>query len=144
MFDTMKDSGGIGIAATQIDVDLQVALIDLPENSDRYKIERPSGLITIINPEIKIINPELQTFWEGCLSVPGLRAPVSRPRGVGLTYMNEEGEKCGLEAHGFMATVIQHELDHLFGTLFVDRVTDNRQLSFESEYEQFHVVKPSE
>lgn len=142
LFDSMKHYGGIGIAAPQIGVSLQVALIQL-EGVNRYNEIIDLPLTTFINPQIEFLSDDTQSFWEGCLSVPGLRGLVERPTHVRVTYLNEKGEEKVLEASGFLATVLQHELDHLFGILYVDRIKDTKYLSYQEEYESFIVNKES-
>jgi peptide deformylase len=137
MYDTMKVEGGIGIAAPQINVSKQVALIELPENNERYGDLEGSPLMIIINPELKILTQEHQGFWEGCLSVPGLRGFVERPKQIQIDFLNEFGEKKQIVAEDFLATVYQHELDHLFGKLYIDRITDTTKISFNEEYSTF-------
>lgn len=140
MYDTMKVEGGIGIAAPQVNVSKQVALIELPAHNERYGTLGTSPLYTIINPEIQIIDATAQGFWEGCLSVPGLRGYVERPRAVQIDYTDEFGEPQRIVAEDFLATVFQHELDHLFGKLYVDRLTDTTKLSYMEEFAQFNGV----
>jgi peptide deformylase len=136
MHDSMKHYGGIGIAAPQIGESLQVAIIELPE-VNRYgeKIELP--LTTFINPTIEFLTNEQQGFWEGCLSVPGLRGYVSRPKKIRVNYLDHRGEDREILAEGFLATVIQHELDHLFGVLYIDRIEDTKRLAYQEEFDQF-------
>lgn len=141
MHDTMKIEGGIGIAAPQIDVSKQVALIEIPKDSERYGNLPPSPLITIINPTIHYLTEEKQSFFEGCLSVPGLRGLVERPKSIRVDYLDELGHKQSIEAHDFLATVFQHELDHLFGKIYVERMTDLSTLTFNEEYVQFNSKK---
>ena len=143
LFDTMEKEGGIGIAAPQINVSLQVAIVGIPSDNPRYEdldIEEIDDFepLVVINPEIKILDEAKQGFWEGCLSVPGLRGYVERPKKVEITFYNPEGKQMQIEAEGFMATVFQHELDHLFGKLYVDRVSDITKLSYIDEYLEFH------
>jgi peptide deformylase len=141
MYDTMKTEGGIGIAAPQINISKQIALIELPANSERYGTLDSSKLFTIINPKISIIDPELQGFWEGCLSVPGLRGFVERPKSVQIDYLDEFGIHNSYIATDFLSTVFQHELDHLFGALYIDRISDKTKLSYTEEYIEFNTVK---
>lgn len=141
LYDTMKVEGGIGIAAPQINISKQVTLIELPANSERYGTLNSSPLFTIINPVITFVDNNLQGFWEGCLSVPGLRGFVERPRAIQVDYINEFGEKKQIIADDFLATVFQHELDHLFGKLYIDRITDMSKLSYIEEFTQFNGVK---
>jgi len=136
MKEAMAQHGGIGIAAPQIGISKQVALIDLPE-SNRYGEKVSLPLTIFINPKINVLTPLEQGFWEGCLSVPGLRGYVERPREVEVEYLDENGQNKKIKAEGFLATVLQHELDHLFGVLYVDRIKDMTKLVFQEEYEQF-------
>ncbi len=135
--DTMNENGGIGIAAPQIGISIQVAIIKIPGNSERYPNTAESELFIIVNPIIEILDQELQGFWEGCLSVPGLRGFVQRPRKVKVTYYNQDAKKSEIILEDFLATVFQHELDHLFGKLYIDRIKDLSKLSYEDEYAQF-------
>lgn len=136
MHDSMKHYGGIGIAAPQIGIDWQLALIELM-NFNRYGEEVSFPLTVFINPRIEYLTTDLQGFWEGCLSVPGLRGFVERPKKIKVTYWNQNGEEQEIIAQGFLATVLQHELDHLGGILYVDRVKDPKLLSYQEEFEEF-------
>jgi peptide deformylase len=138
MVDTLKDYGGIGLAAPQIAEPVRLAIIEIDGSGTRYG-EIPELPLTIfINPEITVCeDAELRGFWEGCLSVPGLRGFVERPQHVRVVYLDHQARKQSLELRGFLATVFQHEFDHLDGCLYVDRMTDLRQLAFESEFERY-------
>ena len=136
MNESMKHYGGIGIAAPQIGVSQQVALIEL-EGTNRYGELIDLPLTTFINPKLELMTQDLQGFWEGCLSVPGLRGFVERPKKLKVSFMDETGATCEIIAEGFLATVIQHELDHLFGVLYVDRIRDPKLLSYQEEFETF-------
>ncbi len=136
MHESMKHYGGIGIAAPQIGVDLQVAMIELI-GFNRYGEEVNLPLTFFINPHIQFLTEEKQGFWEGCLSVPGLRGFVERPKRIKVTYMDRNGNPQEMLAEGFLATVLQHELDHLNGVLYIDRVQDSKLLSYQEEFEQF-------
>ncbi|MBA2406144.1 MAG: peptide deformylase [Bdellovibrionales bacterium] len=138
--DSMKHYGGIGIAAPQIGVSLQVCVIELM-GTNRYGEEINLPFTVFINPEVEVLTPEEAGYWEGCLSVPDLRGYVERPQHIQVTYLNEQGEKKVLEARGFLATVLQHELDHLQGVLYVDKIKDPRLLSYKEEFDQF--IQPS-
>jgi peptide deformylase len=140
LYDTMKVEGGIGIAAPQINVSRQVALIELPENNDRYGELEGTPLMVIINPVIKYLTEDKQGFWEGCLSVPGLRGFVERPSHIQVDYVNEHGEAKQIVVDEFLATVFQHELDHLFGKLYIDRITDTTKITYTEEFAEF--IKP--
>ncbi len=134
--DSMDHYGGIGIAAPQIGVDLNVAIIEL-KGLNRYGQEINLPLTAFINPKISFLTDEEQGFWEGCLSVPGLRGYVERPKKIKVNYLNQRGEESEIVAEGFLATVLQHELDHLQGILYIDRIRDPKLLSYQEEFDQF-------
>ncbi len=139
MIETMEEYGGIGIAAPQVHESLAIAIIDYQEE------ESSNPLTVIINPTITVIDETLQGFWEGCLSVPELRGLVNRPRKVQIDYFDLNAKPQSIVAEDFLATVFQHELDHLFGVLFIDRVENspgNSPLSFTEEYSKYH--RPTE
>lgn len=140
LYDTMKAEGGIGIAAPQIDVSKKITLIELPEHS-RYGDMAGTPLMIIINPKITYLDNSLQGFWEGCLSVPGLRGFVERPKKIKVDYLDENGHAKTIIAEDFLATVFQHELDHLFGKLYIDRITDTTMIAYNEEFAQFGGVK---
>jgi len=144
MKETMNHESGIGIAAPQIGVSKQVALIGVPQDSSRYPDAPSYNLITVINPTITVADETLQGFWEGCLSVPGLRGFVERPRKIEINFLNEKGEAQAIVAEDFIATVFQHEIDHLEGLLYVDRITDKTLFSFQEEFEKFWIEAPTE
>lgn len=144
MKDTMDEYGGIGIAAPQVHESLQLALIEIPDQSERYGELSKHSLTVFINPQIKVLDSAEQGFWEGCLSVPELRGLVFRPRKVEVTYLDEKAQKQVLEAEGFLATVVQHELDHLAGVLYVDRIKDTTQFAFVEEYQKYCVPQPED
>ena len=129
----MKKAGGIGLAAPQIGVSIQLAVIKLESDSERYENIDDSEEFVIFNPELKVIDKTKQGFWEGCLSVPGLRGYVERPRKLKITYLDEKAIKREIIVEDFLATVFQHELDHLFGYLYVDRLNSTKELVFEDE-----------
>ncbi len=143
MVETLHDYGGIGLAAPQIAEPVRLAIIEIPGGPTRYGELDPMPLTVFINPVIEIVDPATVGYWEGCLSVPGLRGFVERPQRVKVRYTSEQGEAIELELQGFAATVFQHEFDHLDGKLFVDRVTDTRLLVFEDEYEKYLVSDTS-
>ena len=117
MFETMHSVNGIGLAATQIGVAKQVAVIDIsPE-----KIEP----LVIVNPAIQILDPsKTEDYDEGCLSVPGFFEKISRPSDIKLTYQDLNGKKQEIKPEGLLTKVVQHELDHLNGRLFVDHISE--------------------
>ena len=139
MVDTLHDYGGIGLAAPQIDVPLRLAIIELPGGPSRYGELERIPLTVFVNPVIHILEGPEAGYWEGCLSVPGLRGFVSRPQQVEVRYLDRQGVPGTLTLSGFPATVVQHEFDHLDGRLYVDRITDPTRLVFEEEFLRFIV-----
>ena len=117
MFETMHSVNGIGLAATQIGVAKQVAVIDIsPEKNEP---------LVIINPAIQILDPtKTEDYDEGCLSVPGFFEKISRPSDIKLTYQDLNGKKQEIKPEGLLTKVVQHELDHLNGRLFVDHISE--------------------
>jgi len=116
MFNTMYRAPGIGLAAPQVGQGLRVITIDLMPD------EKPSPL-TLINPEILALSQEQATREEGCLSLPGQYADVTRPARVKVRYLDQTGARREVEADGLLAACIQHEIDHLDGILFVDHLS---------------------
>ena len=117
MFETMHTVNGIGLAATQIGVAKQVAVIDIsPEKNEP---------LVIVNPAIQILDPsKTEDYDEGCLSVPGFFEKISRPSDIKLTYQDLNGKKQEIKPEGLLTKVVQHELDHLNGRLFVDHISE--------------------
>jgi peptide deformylase len=138
MVDTLHEQGGIGLAAPQIGVSVRVAIIEIEGGPSRYGELASMPLNVFINPVIEVLDPATMGYWEGCLSVAGIRGFVERPQHVRVNYTTATGDSAELELEGFLATVFQHEFDHLDGKLFVDRMTDTSLLSFEPEFERFH------
>lgn len=137
MIDTLHDYGGIGLAAPQIDEPIRLAIVEIAGGETRYG-ELPSMPLTVfVNPEIEVLNPTVAGYWEGCLSVPGLRGFVERPQHIRVKALDMAGVELVLELEGFLATVFQHEFDHLDGKLFIDRISDTTQLVFEEELERY-------
>ena len=133
MWKVMEQAGGIGLAAPQIGVLKQIAVIRLDSNSERYENIEDSEEFVIFNPKLEVLDEKKQGFWEGCLSVPGYRGYVERPRKLKINYLNEKAEEKEVIVEDFLATVFQHELDHLFGFLYVDRLKSVKDLIFENE-----------
>lgn len=116
MFDAMYRAPGIGLAAPQVGSRLRLVVIDLMPGDKRQPI-------VLINPEISAVSTELFTREEGCLSLPGQYADVTRPAEVRVRYLDEGGAKRDLSAEGLLAACLQHEIDHLDGVLFVDHLS---------------------
>ena len=139
MVDTLAEAGGIGLAAPQIGVSVRVAILQFRGGPTRYGHLEPMPLSVFVNPTISVLDPSTAGYWEGCLSVPGLRGLVERPQSIRVQARDPEGNPIDLIRSGFPATAFQHEFDHLDGVLYVDRLSDSRQLVFESE---LHHVLP--
>ena len=112
MFDTMAEAKGIGLAASQVDVQERVIVMDISEQRNEPRV--------YINPEIEVIEPDTNPYEEGCLSVPGFYESVDRPAHVMIRALDRDGNAFEEEATGLLAVCIQHEIDHLEGRLFVD------------------------
>ena len=136
--DSLHQSGGIGLAAPQIDIPLRILVIEIINTSTRYGEIQPMPFEVYVNPTVSVIDHKKNGFWEGCLSVPGMMGYVERPRKIRVDYLSENGEKKIIFFEDFLATVFQHELDHLDGTLYVDRIEDPKLFAFEDEYRRFH------
>ena len=136
LFETMHHEQGIGIAAPQIGENVQLCLVGLPKD-DPQEGESEFDILVVINPKIEVVDETRQQFWEGCLSVPGLRGLVPRPQKIRVAFQDQEAQSHELELENFLATVFQHEIDHLFGTLYVDRIEDRTKLAFNEEFAQY-------
>ncbi len=112
MFETMHEARGIGLAATQVDQHIQLIVMDLSEEGNNPLI--------FINPSITVLDDELGSYDEGCLSVPGFHETIKRPSKVKIDALDKDGHAFSLEADELLGICIQHEMDHLNGKLFVD------------------------
>jgi peptide deformylase len=131
MFETMEAANGAGLAAPQIGVDLQLVIFGYQRN-ERYPEAPPVPLTVLINPQITPLSDELVEGWEGCLSVPGLRGVVERFASVRYSGVDAEGRPIMREVDGFHARVVQHECDHLVGTLYPMRMKDFTRFGYTS------------
>ena len=139
MADTMFEYDGRGLAAPQIHESLQIVCMvwDFDKDKDSY-------VTFLVNPRLKALTEAASSYWEGCLSVPGLRGLVPRPNRISVECFNQRGEAKAFIAEGFAATVIQHECDHLLGKLYTDRMDDMTKLVFNHEYQKFHADAASD
>jgi peptide deformylase len=130
MRETLADAPGVGLAAPQVGESLQLAII---EDKPEYQVNltpaelaererRPVPFHVLINPEIELLSSPDVSFFEGCLSLPGFLAMVPRARMVRVRALNETGEPMQVEAEGWYARILQHEIDHLRGALYIDRM----------------------
>jgi peptide deformylase len=129
MFDTMHAAGGVGLAAPQIGIDLQLAIFGF-DSSERYPDAPPVPRTILLNPVITPLSDEREEGWEGCLSVPGLRGVVERWSKIRYTGFDPAGAPIDRIAEGFHARVVQHECDHLVGKLYPMRMSDFSRFGF--------------
>jgi peptide deformylase len=134
MFETMEDAPGAGLAAPQVYVPLRLFVFRVvPERASADPADRPIANTVVINPEFTPVTPDQALRWEGCLSIPGLRAAVPRYTRIRYSGVDCDGQPVGGEVIGFHAGVVQHEYDHLDGILYPMRMTDFRQFGFIEE-----------
>lgn len=133
MQEAMLASNGVGIAAPQLGHSWQIIIVASRPTS-RYPNAPEMAPLVMINPGFSIIDSQTDKDYEGCLSVPGIRALVPRYREIAVEYLNLAGEVCQLSLQGFPARVFQHEYDHLLGKVFLDRVEDSLDIIAESEF----------
>jgi peptide deformylase len=130
MRETMREAPGVGLAAPQIGESIQLAVIedraeylaDLSAEQLAKSQRSPVPFHVIINPKLTVLDNESIEFFEGCLSVEGFSAAVDRALNVRVECLNERGEEVTIDAHGWYARILQHEIDHLNGTLYIDRM----------------------
>jgi len=130
MEDTMRALNGAGIAAPQIGVSQRVVIFEMRENP-RYPQVAPIPFTVLVNPQLVPLDAEMEEGWEGCLSVPGLRGVVPRHRRLHYRGQDAHGQFFERTVEGFHARVVQHEVDHLDGVLFPQRVLDMTRFGFE-------------
>jgi peptide deformylase len=123
MFDTMYNAEGVGLAAPQIGILQRIFVADADVYADENEEERAYGPITMINPRIDVESDQTVTMEEGCLSIPDVMGPVSRPAKITVSFKDRDFTEQTLEVGGHLSRVIQHELDHLNGVLFVDHLS---------------------
>lgn len=140
MIDTMQEYDGVGLAAPQVHQSLQISVIESDKNP-RYPEAPDIPLTILINPEVTYMSEEIVEGWESCLSVKDLRGKVSRSAEVNITACDRAGERITLEASGFIAIVLQHEIDHLNGTVYLDRMKDFETLSHMREFKKYRAEK---
>ena len=140
LVETMEDIRGAGLAAPQVHVGLRVFVYRVPEERSAGPDDPPLTVQALINPTIEPIGDEQALRVEGCLSIPGLRGAVPRPARVRYAGWDRAGEPISGEASGFLATVLQHENDHLDGILYPMRMTDLSRLAFEDEFARFGLL----
>jgi peptide deformylase len=138
LIDTMHEYDGAGLAAPQVHVSKQIVVIE--PGGRRQALSQPGAeTIVYINPEITPLTEDMDEDWEGCLSVPGLRGRVPRYTKIRFRAYDRHGKRLDLVAEGFAARVIQHECDHLWGKLYIDRIRDATSLTFIEEFMKYGV-----
>jgi len=151
MRDTMRDTPGVGLAAPQIGESIQLTVIEdkaeyqktLTEGELKERERVPVDFHVLFNPVIELLSPVEVSFFEGCLSIPGLMAKVPRTRSVRVTYLDEHADSHTIEAHGWYARILQHEIDHLSGTLYIDHMQSATFTTIEHHQRQIKNNKPS-
>ena len=138
MVDTMRAADGAGLAANQVAETLRIAVVEVRPGNPRYPYKPPVPLTVVVNPVIEPLDNEVERINEGCLSVPDLRGEVPRHMSIRLRYTDRDGEEHEEVRRGLTAGTFQHELDHLDGVLFLDRVEDPATLTTWDAYERFH------
>jgi peptide deformylase len=137
MIDTMHAANGAGLAANQVHETVRIAVVEVNHNP-RYPYKPDIPLTVVVNPVIEPLDEELVEINEGCLSVPDLRGNVHRHVNIRVRYLDRTGAEHDEIKRGLTAGTFQHELDHLDGTLFVDRVTDPTTLTTWEQFERWH------
>ena len=139
MFETMREYAGIGLAAPQVHEGLRLFVAGVRAGAVPEVLSDDVELpfITIINPQITVVNPAEAAGWEGCLSIPDIRGMVPRPTEIRVNALNREAQPITFTASGLAGRVIQHETDHLDGVLFFDRMKSLESLAFLDEYRRY-------
>jgi peptide deformylase len=140
MIETMHAYDGVGLAAPQVHVPWRVATIEVSGNP-RYPEAPAVPLTVLVNPEIRAAGEEKEVDWEGCLSVPDLRGKVPRVRVIEVRGLDREGRLIVFRAEGFAARVVQHEVDHLDGKVYLDRMDDLLTLTHLQEFARYWARK---
>ena len=133
MQDTLAKTEGVGIAAPQIGVSKRIIIV-ASRPTPRYPSAPLMEPTVMINPAFQTLSNTREKDWEGCLSIPGIRALVPRYKEILINYTNQQGNSVEAKLEGFVARVFQHEFDHLEGKVYLDRIEDNRDIIAECEY----------
>jgi peptide deformylase len=139
LVETMRDANGAGLAATQVYEPIRICAIEI-KNNPRYPYKPNFPLTVLVNPVVTPTTDETFLNYEGCLSVPNLRGEVRRFAGVHVTALDRTGAPIELDVKGLTAGTFQHEVDHLDGKVFLDRVEDSRSLTTWGDFERFHMA----
>lgn len=135
MLDTLNSIGGVGIAAPQIGVLRRVVIVDVSLMNPPKENEEPGpqDLRVVVNPVITVLDPAKHIENEGCLSVPGFRAKVARPKRVAMDGLDLDGNPIHFEGEGYFGACLQHETDHLDGKIFIDRISYLKRSMYEKK-----------
>jgi peptide deformylase len=134
MIETMREYEGIGLAAPQVHESVRLAIIGIEDGRGE---DRSIRILPVVNPEITPIGKDTEEDWEGCLSLPKLRGRVVRPTRIQVKALDRRGNKIDIDLQGYPARVAQHEIDHLDGVLFIDRMKSFETLTYLDEYSKF-------
>jgi peptide deformylase len=144
MYETMRAKNGVGLAAIQVGVDQRVLIINVPledKDGESYRDEHSKNdqpkenTLEMINPVI-VEREGSEKFQEGCLSIPGVYEDVERAKHVKVEYFDRNGEKQAIEDDGFLAVAMQHEIDHLDGKVFIEKLSYIKRKKFEKEWKR--------
>ena len=138
MIETMRAANGAGLAANQVGETVRVAVVEVRPDNPRYPYKPPVPLTVIVNPVIEPVDDDVELINEGCLSVPNLRGEVPRHMNVRVRYLDRDGVEHEEIRRGLTAGTFQHELDHLDGVLFLDRVDHPATLTTWDQFQRFH------
>jgi len=138
MYETMISRNGVGLAAIQIGIPKRVLIINVPIDMDNEEIEQQpkENTLEIINPEITYRSDDMVKFQEGCLSVPGYYDDIERYAMVTIEYQDRDGNRQIIEDDEFLAIALQHEIDHLDGKLFIEKLSYIKRKKFEKEWKK--------
>jgi peptide deformylase len=138
MVETMRAANGAGLAANQVHETLRIAVVEVRPGNPRYPYKPPVPLTVIVNPELEALDGETAEINEGCLSVPDLRGTVDRHVNVRVRYLDRDGAEHEDVRRGLTAGTFQHEVDHLDGVLFLDRVRDPSTFTTWEQFDRHH------
>lgn len=138
MIETMQKEDGVGLAAPQVFCSKQIVVLGFEDN-ERYPDAETVPLMVLINPQFTHLSDEKVEGWEGCLSLDNLRGKVTRSKHIRLRALDRTGKEFQMEAKDFLARVLQHEIDHLMGKVYIDRMKDLSTLTHLKEFETYWV-----
>lgn len=130
---TLETSAGVGLAAPQISESVRMIIV-ASRPTERYPNAPMMPPTIMINPAYTVLNETMEVDWEGCLSIPSIRALVPRHQSIGVTYLDQAGSYHEMPLQGFVARIFQHEVDHLQGMVYLDRVESNRDIISETAF----------